>query len=178
MDYIASEPPQVTHRESIKGFPNPSPPKKQMLPRKQFRNSWRVPCLNREFEADVAAVGGFHLRLLADAGINSKMIRRLPFRKIGFVRAEIHDRFYSRPKGFRHYPHQTGWPLYVIPAFDDYDRIVDLVGFHFAQPRKFWLRTGHGFCLGDPGSSILHVDITEFVKDGARGCFSLAGNNG
>lgn len=43
--------------------------------------------------------------------------------------------------------------------------------------REFWLRTRYGCFLGDPGSSLLHVDITEFVKDSARGCFSLTTNN-
>jgi hypothetical protein len=168
----------VTHRESFTGFPDPAPPKTRTPPRNQFRDPWRLPCLNQEFETAVAAFSGYHLRLLAGAGISGEIIQRLPFGKIGFIRTEIGDRFYAIPKGFRHYPPQTGWPLYVIPAFDDFDRIIDLVGFHFERPREFWLRTGHGYCLGDPGSSNLHVDITEFVKDGARGCFSLTGNNG
>ena len=171
--YIDSLTPQVSHRRPFIDFTDLAPPITKVSPRKQSRDSWRIPSLNREYEAAVAAFGGYHLRMLAGAGINGEMIHQLPFGKIGFVRAEIRDGFYQPAP-------TTGSEIYLVPAFDEYGRLIDLVGFHPTLPKVFWMRFGVAALLGDPSSDQLYLDISALIRNGWNGVFRLdqGGGNG
>ena len=66
----------------------------------------------------------------------------------------------------------------IATGYDTGGRIEDLVAFIPNVPRRFWLRTGDGRYLGDPASSLVHCDVTRFLRDGANGCMPLIHING
>jgi hypothetical protein len=164
----------VTHKK--KGGSAATDPQSNRLKRiitpsespKQPITTWSVPCLHREFEASVRGFKWTHRLLLEKHGIDLSVIPKLPFGKMGFLRAvNKNGRFQPDAK--------LGFPFFIIASgCTTGGRIEDLVAFHPEKPRQWWLRTGDGYCLGERGSTLLHVDITRFLRDGAHGCVPLA----
>ena len=133
--------------------------------------SGSIPSLHNEFEAAMEGFKGYQELQLIKAGIDPSVISKLPFRKVGFIRAWT--------ESGRFQPDYISYPLFIIATgITTGGGIEDLVGFHPEIPRQWWLRTGEGYCLGDPHSPLIHVDITRFLMDGAQGCVPLANNHG
>lgn len=136
------------------------------------RDSWRTPSLRNEFEEAVANFGGYAIRQLECAGIDAAVRHQLPFGQIGFIKAALGEESYE--PDFR-----TGSPVFIVASgYTINGDVEDLVAWSPHIPRKWWLRFGNGYCLGEPGSTLIHVDMSQFLRDGAVGCLPLMVNNG
>jgi hypothetical protein len=127
--------------------------------------SWRLPTAKEEYQDAVRAVENRHLHELVKSGITKAHIDQLPSQKIGVVRARLCDGFYE--------PNPMGGEIYVVPALDDYGRIVDLVGFHPSMLNKFWVRFGVATFIGNPLTDILATSVADLIRSGWACAFRL-----
>jgi hypothetical protein len=139
-----------------------------------YYKSWHIPNISREFETSVANFQGYARIQLEAADIDLSVIKKLPFGKIGYMRAAINfDEGYFEPDP------KLGYSVFIIATgYTPGGFIEDIVAFSLKAPTKHWLRNGFGEYLGDPFSSLQHVDITRFLQDGAVGCVKLEHENG
>lgn len=98
--------------------------------------------LESEMEAAVHRVRQPHLNRLRALGVSGLFIAQLGMTQapFGVVQAVIRDDGTYQPGGTV--------PLLVQPVFDATGDLVDIVGWRSADPSRWWLRTGLGWCLG------------------------------